>query len=83
LILNYPQVHFSGLELLAKNLISWLFVCLGIEQQVQIQKVANNTYIRAMRFNKVPNIKPELVGRLSRPTNSIKSGMALYLHARP
>jgi hypothetical protein len=39
--------------------------------------------LRAVRFNKVPNIKPELVGWRSRPTNSLKSGMVLYLFACP
>jgi hypothetical protein len=39
--------------------------------------------VRAVRFNKVPNIKPELVGRRSRPTNYLKSGMLRYLFACP
>jgi hypothetical protein len=39
--------------------------------------------LRDLRINKVPNIKPELVARRSRATNSGKSGLVLYLLACP
>jgi|JFJP01.1.fsa_nt_gi hypothetical protein len=38
---------------------------------------------RDLRLNKVPNIKPESVGRLRRPTDSGKSGLVFYFLASP
>ena len=39
--------------------------------------------LRDLRFNKVPNINPESVGRQSRPTDSEKSELVFYFSASP
>ncbi|WP_190316021.1 hypothetical protein [Pseudanabaena sp. UWO310] len=39
--------------------------------------------LRDLRFNEVPNIKPESVARLRRATDSGKSGLASYFLASP
>jgi hypothetical protein len=36
-----------------------------------------------LQFNELPNIKPESVGRLRRPTDSGKSGLVFYFLVSP
>jgi len=39
--------------------------------------------VKDLRLNKLPNIKPESVGRLRRPTDFGKSGLVFYFLASP
>jgi hypothetical protein len=45
--------------------------------------IAPEFALRDLRLNKVPNIKPESLGRQSRPKDSGKSGLVFYFLASP
>ena len=49
----------------------------------EVLSVLSRVRLRDLRFNKVPNIKPESLGRLRRPNDSGKSGLVSCFLASP